>query len=314
MGTRILTLLGLVMAFTMIAWHPVHAQEQAAVLQVNAPGVEVRRVNTENFLPVQVEAIVGVGDTIRTDESGQATIIFFADGTETDLLPDTEYRIQRFEADDSGFNLSVEVLAGQTIQRLNRLVDDNSSYDVQTPSMDMVARGTVFRVRVEANGRAAMLVDENQVEAQAQDSLETVGTGFGVRVARNNPLSDVVAATTFEALDAALDGCAADVPDLGDIRLNVRQGPSLDFPRVGSIAPDEIDILIGRVQNDTWYRLEFQNGFGWAQLPDLTLDSDCAGLRIFPPEHGPEAADLYENLGENITPADLIAPTPTADD
>ncbi|MFP4321380.1 MAG: FecR domain-containing protein [Anaerolineales bacterium] len=290
---------------------PTIAQEQAAVLEVLAPGVEVRRVNTETFLPIQVEAIVGVGDTIRTDESGQARIIFFADGTETDLLSETEYRIARFEADDAGFTLSVEVLAGQTVQRLNRLVDDNSAYDVQTPGMDMVARGTVFRVRVEPNGRSAMLVDESQVEALAEDGNATVSPGSGVRSARNEALSDVVVADTFESLDAALDGCSSQLPDLGDVRVNVRQGPGEDFPRVGSLPPAEIETLMGVVENDIWYRIMFRNGFGWVRLPEVTLANGCAGLRVFPATHGPEDAALYEDLGDIIAPEDLLVPTPT---
>src|SRR5512134_17597 len=84
--------------------------EYAATLEVLNAGVEVQRVNTVNPIAVEVEAIVGVGDIIRTDDTGQARITFFADGTDATLEPNTEYRIVKFQADDQDFQLTVEAL------------------------------------------------------------------------------------------------------------------------------------------------------------------------------------------------------------
>lgn len=288
--------------------------ELAAVLEVRAAGVEVQRVNTDIWIPVNVEAIVGVGDTIRTDESGSARIIFFADGTDTDLLPQTEYRIEEFAGDDSGFTLRVSVLAGQTTQRLNRIIDDNSSYDVQTPAMEMVARGTTFRIRVEDDGRAAMLVDEGVVGAIGDESEADVPPAFGIRAAVGDTLSDVVAATNFDELDAALDGCSVDIGSVDDIQLNVRLGPSLDFPRVGTIAPAEIDIFIGQLADGSWYRIEFADNFGWVLASDVSVEGSCAGLRQFPADYGGEDPALYGDLGIEFDLSDFTPPAPPSDE
>ncbi|MBC8098851.1 MAG: FecR domain-containing protein, partial [Armatimonadetes bacterium] len=159
LGVALLLLSGVLVA--------VHAQSGtlAATLEVLSEGVEVKRVDTANWLPVKVEAIVGVGDVIRTTATGRARITFFVDGTDTELLPDTEYSIIEFSGDDDTFTLSVEVLVGETTQRLGRILDATSRYDIKTPYMTLTARGTVFAVRVVEDEYAQMLVSEGMVQA-----------------------------------------------------------------------------------------------------------------------------------------------------
>ncbi len=287
--------------------------ELAATLEVLAPGVEVQRVNTVNWIAVNVEAIVGVGDTIRTDDTGRARITFFADGVETELLPNTEYRIEQFRGSEESFNISVEVVIGQTVQRLSRLLDANSSYDVSTPGMALAARGTAFAIRVEPTGRSAMLVSEGTVNAANESGEADVPPEYGIRAEVGQPLSDVVRASTFDELDAALDGCTVSISTQDDVRLNVRIGPGLDFPRVGTIDPAEITTFIGVVESGGWYRIEFNGGFGWVLSSTADIDSGCAGLRQFPDDYGPEDVSLYTTIGEEIDLSDwAVTPEPEA--
>ncbi|NWF67566.1 MAG: FecR domain-containing protein [Chloroflexi bacterium] len=294
------------------AWAQTTSGELAATLEVLEPTVEVRRVNTVNWIAVSVEAIVGVGDVIRTGANGRARITFFADGVDTELLPNTQYRIQRFEGNGDSFNITVEVLVGQTTQRLSRLLDANSSYDVFTPGMALAARGTQFAIRVEDSGRSAMLVSEGTVDASQDDASAEVPPEFGIRAAAGSGLSDVVRARSFEELDAALDGCPAALTTPDDTSLNVRIGARRDFPRVGTIAPEEVTVLIGVVESGDWYRIPFRGGFGWILSSTADISDDCVGLREFPDNYGPEDTTLYASLGDEIAPEDLIVPTPGA--
>jgi hypothetical protein len=287
---------------------PAAAQnELAATLEVLAPGVEVQRVNTVNWIAINIEAIVGVGDTIRTGSGGRARVTYFADGVDAEIAPESEYRILGFTGTDADdYRLRTEIVIGEVTQRLNRLLDGGANYTVETPAMEMVARGTVFAVRVEASGRSSMLVREGLVEAGAQASVPDtpeaeadVPSGFGVRA--DQALSDVVAATTFEQLDAALDGCPAALETTGDVSLNVRLGASLDFPRVGTIDAASIDRVFGRTEDERWFRLSFRGGFAWVQSDTAAIDSACAGLRIFPNAAGPEDPTLYEMLGDPLS-------------
>ncbi len=256
--------------------------ELAATLEVLNPGVEVRRVNTSAFLPVQVEAIVGVGDIIRTDATGRARITFFANGIDTELLPDTQYGIVEFEGEDAAFNLTVEIIAGQTLQRIGRALDANSNYNVNTPSMSLAARGTAFSVRVEESGRAGMLVTEGTVTAAKESAEASVPPEFGIRAAVSEALSEVVRASTFAELDSALDGCDAVLTTVDDVSINVRATPSREAELLGTILPDDVSRFFGVVESGDWYRIPYQDGFGWVLSTGATIAEDCAGLRTFP--------------------------------
>lgn len=255
--------------------------EFAATLEVLNSGVDVQRVNTNNFLRVELEAIVGVGDTIRTDETGSARITFFADGTDVTLDPNTEYRIVEFQGDDEDFQLTVEVLVGQTTHRLNRILGANSSYDVETPGMTLAAQGTVFAIRVEDSGRSGMLVSEGVVDAGTEAGSADVPPEFGIRSAVNESLSDVVRASSFDELDSALDGCTVGITTPDDVSINVRLAPSIDQEQIGIISADEIDTVIGTSQDGNWYRIPFEDDFGWILSSTALIDSNCAGLRVF---------------------------------
>jgi hypothetical protein len=297
-----------------LVWVRAQDTQLAATMEVLEAGVEVRRANTEQWIAVQVEAIVGVGDYIRTNETGQARITFFADGTDTDLLPNTEYTINQFEGDANSFVLEVAVLAGQTTQRLQSLSESDSSYTIVTPGMGLVARGTAFAIRVEADGRSAMLVSEGAVDAAADDEEAADGDanvppGFGIRAAQGSALSDVVAATTFEGLDAALDGCTAAVTVVDDVSYNVRSAPNDGAPRVGTISAAEMTLFIGRTESSGWYRLPYRGGFGWVRVANPTIGR-CAGLRVFPNDQGAEDVSLYDSVGDPVNPADLEAIAP----
>ena len=287
--------------------------ELAATLEVLTPGVEVLRVNTVNWVTVNLEAIVGVGDTIRTNDAGRARITFFADGTDTEILPNSEFRITEFSGSAEQFDISVEVLLGQTVQRLNRLLDAASSYDVITPGMSLGARGTQFAIRVEPNGRSAMLVSEGQVEAGKTEDAASVPPGFGIRAPETGDLSDVVRATTFDELDAALDGCVAVLTTLDDVSLNVRQAPGIEFPRVGTISASDVTLLFGQTESSGWYRIAFRGGFGWVLSSTVEVQAPCAGLRVFPDNAGAEDPASYEALGDAVTSDDLLLPEATSE-
>jgi len=285
--------------------------EFAAVLEVLTPGVEVQRVNTANPIAVSIEAIVGVGDIIRTDETGEARITFFADGTDVTIEPESEYRIIEFEGDDEDFQLTVEVIVGQTVHRLGRTLGTDSAYEIDTPGMTLSARGTEFAIRVEESGRSAMLVTEGDVDAATDDSNANVPAEFGIRAELGQPLSDVIRASSFDELYAGLDGCTASVTTTDDVSLNVRLGPDLAQARIGTIAAEDIIHFFGVNEGGTWYRVEFRGGFAWILSSSATISSDCAGLRTFPSSQV-EDINLYEELGDPIDMDDLDMPEPEA--
>lgn len=310
MKIRITILLILSMVFLQSA--STFAQgDLAAILEVVDEGVEVKRVNTDQWLAIRAEAIVGVGDSIRTSETGRARITFFSDGVETTVEPATEIIIEAFNGDaepDGSFTLSVRVVAGQTLQRLDRALDEDSDYNVETPGASLVARGTNFAVRVEPSGRSGMLVFDGVVGAENDSSAADVPAQFGIRAAVGDAISDVVRADTFAQLDAALDGCSVIVTTPDDVRLNARLGPSLDFPAVGTIDADAITNVKGVTESGGWYRIDFRGGFAWVLSSTASIQGECAGLRQFPDDAPAEDPMLYEFVGDPVELDDLLTP------
>lgn len=278
-----------------------HAQdaELAAVLEVIDTGVTIQRVGTSMWVEVNVESIVGAGDVIRTNTNGKVRITYFADGTFTELEPNTEYRIVDFSGTEERFALSVEVLAGIAVQQFARLLDPVSSYEVLTPGMAMTVRGTDFAVRVEEDGRSALLTFDGLVEADAAGNAAEINPGFGVRSAVAEELSAVVPATTFDELDAALDGCPTEFESEADVRLNVRVGPGLDYGRVGSVDIQAVSIAYGVDESSNWYRIPFSDGFGWVSSVPFEVRT-CDELRRFTAEDADYVEDvgLYTRTGE----------------
>ncbi|MCB9436633.1 MAG: SH3 domain-containing protein [Anaerolineales bacterium] len=250
--------------------------ERVAILEVLHEGVEVKRAGTNLWIPISVESIVGVGDSIRTDATGEARITFFGTGADTELEPKTEFMIRRFEGDEDSFTISIEVLSGITRQQVSGFLDLNSSYELITPGMAMTVRGTEFAVRVEDTGRSSLVTSQGVVAASAELTSEEIAAGFGVRAPVGERLSAVVPATSFDELDAALDGVAATFETAADIRLNVRVGPGIEYERVGSIDPAEIDTVLGIDETGVWYRIAFRDGFAWVsgELIEVAVDLD----------------------------------------
>lgn len=280
-----LVLVGLLL---LVTYAPLVAQVSAqddlvAALEVLNAGVEVKRIDTVNWVPVRVETLIGPGDVIRTDDTGRARITFFTDGAQVDLEPGTEYRIVEFSGNEEEFTLTVEVLVGITRQQFERLVGQGSSYKVITPGAEMTVRGTDFSIRVEGDGRSSVLTHTGLVEAADAGEAAEVPPDYGLRAAVGARLSDVVPATTFEELDFALDGCPGSFTTDADVNLNVRLGPGIQFDRVGTIPPPNITNIIGVNESGGWYRIPFREGYGWVNSVAMAVDLDpvCA-LAVYP--------------------------------
>lgn len=259
---------------------PTHAQEELLVasLEVISASVEVKRVDTAVWIPVTFETLLAQGDMIRTDEEGEAIVTFFEDGTSTELQPETEVIIADFRVEEEAFTITLEILAGITIQQVERILDQDSSYRVITPGVNMTVRGTDFAVRVEDDGRSSLVTFDGLVDA-ADTPVED---GFGVR-AVDGRLSDVVPADSFEALDTALDGCVARSSIELDVQLNVRAGPATSNDVITTIPPSDIATVYGTIMGNTWYRIQLDDSrYGWIAAEAVVLPDECPLLRQFP--------------------------------
>lgn len=253
----------------------------AARMEVQQEGVQVLRVNTEMALDVSTESVVGVGDTLLTDATGRATILFFPEGVSAELAPNTRVRIEQFQGSAEHFRLRLVLLSGEVQSVLSEELSDESSFVIETPLMNLSADGTAFMVGVDTQQKTRALVEEGVVQASNAQQTAAVPAGFGIRSESEERLSDVVRADNFAQLDSALDGCAIAVETDDDVSINLRVGPSQTTRLVGFATADSIDRALGTNESGGWYRVAFGEGYAWFLSTTAQVDTACAGLRVF---------------------------------
>jgi len=281
-------------------------------LNVDFPGVEIRRTNTDTWIPIKVESIVGVGDGIRTKSSGRATIRFFDGLFKVQLSPDTEIALDTFNGLPESFTLAVSVKRGFVHQGSGRTFTDLTAFQIVTPGFRASVLQGESDTRVEDNGRSAVITASGghlSVNGTDKKPADIPGVS-GVRAAVGEPVSEVVPARSFTALDIALDGCPSEVNVDGDTRLNVRLGADLGFQRIGGLDTRTAVQVMGLSNSGGWYRIRYRGGYGWIATQKLPLPTSCTDLRLFPDKFGPEDASLYKDLSDIIKIEPTAATTP----
>ncbi|NOG66297.1 MAG: FecR domain-containing protein [Chloroflexi bacterium] len=157
--------------------------EFAATLEVYTEGVQVKRAETEQWIAVTGRAVVAAGDSIRTDATGEAIIIWFDDGTLVELRPNTEIVINAFNGDPDGdqFVIETQVILGQVFNNVAHLINQDSRYTVVTPTMQAAVRGTTFGIDVQADAQSTIAVGSGIVAVSQGEDEQQVEAGFWLR-------------------------------------------------------------------------------------------------------------------------------------
>ncbi len=182
--STLLVILIAALAPSLVMAAPRHqSTEFAATLEVYTEGVEVKRAETEQWIAVTGRAVVAAGDSIRTDATGQAMIIWFDDGTLVELRPNTEIVINAFNGDPDGdqFVIETQVILGQVFNNVAHLVNQDSRYTVVTPTMQAAVRGTTFGIDVQADSQSTIAVGAGIVAVSQGENEHQVEAGFWLR-------------------------------------------------------------------------------------------------------------------------------------
>src|SRR5687768_3611920 len=127
-----------------------YAQSQlVGLLTTSSVGVEMQREGTEQWITINVESVVSVGDRIRTGTSGGATIRFVNDDSYVTLGPDTLIRIDRLEETADGYSIAYNVVQGMTEQVLVSPDDKPATFEVTSLGVQLMTRGGQFALEVD---------------------------------------------------------------------------------------------------------------------------------------------------------------------
>jgi hypothetical protein len=171
LGVLVLLLLGY--GFWSLGSMPETRSAAAMVLRVEAPTVEVRFGDAQEWKQVDGEVAVSVNDEIRTGPQGRATIVFFGGGAArlqegtTVTVEEAEHGMDRVETSV----VRLRMTSGRVWSRIMTLFDLGSSFSVRTDNVVATVRGTAFDLGMSTSGTTVWVSDS------AVQMADAPGTG-----------------------------------------------------------------------------------------------------------------------------------------
>ena len=170
---------------------------------------------------------LAVGDTITTGSNGSATLTFF-DGSVMEIKANSEILANELTTLSTGSTVvSLKEQVGNTINRIGKLVDSSSKYEVDTPAAVAVVRGTVFDLLVLQNGTTTVKAEQDSVSFSASGVTVTVNQGFQSSAVVGGKPSTPLAITTVTPTATATSTSGQTLADVygkgykGDVKYDV---------------------------------------------------------------------------------------------
>jgi hypothetical protein len=126
---------------------------------------------------------IGTGDSLKTGEDGYVLITFF-DGSVMEVEADTEISVEELsEASGGSTTVRINQVIGNTLNRVENLVDSSSKYEVETLAGSAVVRGTIFSMAVDRDrGVIHTCVNTSREEDEINHFIDFSNLGKTVNV------------------------------------------------------------------------------------------------------------------------------------
>ena len=136
-----------------------------ATVQPLDGAVDILELNGE-WRTVIDATLIAAGYEVRTGDTGWAIINFF-DGTWAEILPNSHIIVQEVRSSEATgqFHVSLRQIVGDITHTVEHLVDNQSSYIVETSTVQLFVRGTIFEVAIAEDGQLDIRVQEGHVQA-----------------------------------------------------------------------------------------------------------------------------------------------------
>jgi hypothetical protein len=161
----------------------------STTLTVISDDVFVKKGDSGNWEKIAKEASLEEGNWVKTSSEGRAVITFF-EGSSTEIEPNTIVCLQEiFSAIKGSTVVMLDQQTGRTWNRVEKLFDPASRFEVQTSAAAAVARGTLFAINVIDNGTTEANVFEGNVVISAQGQQVNAPGGWQTTVNPGEPPS-----------------------------------------------------------------------------------------------------------------------------
>jgi len=133
------------------------------VLSITDGDVFVMKAGTGNWTEAQVGISLEAGDVVKSGDNSNAEITFF-DGSTIELQAGTEIEVVSLGISDTGSTtIKLKQAIGNTISRVEKLVDSASCYEIETPACVAAVRGSSMLVQVIADGTTWVTNQEGEI-------------------------------------------------------------------------------------------------------------------------------------------------------
>ena len=150
----------------------------SAVVAVLRGDVEAQR-GSGAFEPAIDGDLLATGDVVRANQQGRAVLTFF-DGSTLSVEPGSEVKVLGVSrSGDDGLQVTIEQASGRTWASVRALTKPGSRFELRTPTLTAVVRGTAFETLVETvNGQTVTTIrtTEGEVLVRATGGGETAVT------------------------------------------------------------------------------------------------------------------------------------------
>lgn len=243
--------------------------------------VEYRRMGTEEWLPIRYETLIGQHDQLRTLDTGSATFTTLTEAIHLEIDPQTVWGVESLIRHSTGETELISHL--EQGQVLHQVLSTSPSYHaIQVADAEFHMASGNFLIKYDPRSVTAWylaLTAEATVNVNQQTISLPLGTG--IRIEPDGSPSEVVPAVTLKELNDRLDGCEGTLYGYFNRRLPVYEYPNVLSRGLGTLSPSSIKRLFGIDPSGTWYRVRFEEGFGWVSPDEGYVVDSCTPLHIF---------------------------------
>jgi hypothetical protein len=131
-------------------------------------GVQVQRQGVGAWITAANGMKIGTGDSLKTGSDGYVLVTFF-DGSVMEVEADSEISVEELsKASGGATTVRISQVIGNTINRVQNLIDSSSTYEVESSAGSAVVRGTVYEVHVNQYGEITHICIDNVNQGDTQ--------------------------------------------------------------------------------------------------------------------------------------------------
>jgi FecR protein len=157
-----------------------HGATPAPTATISSPigEVLVQKQSSTAWIPAVSGMKLFEGDRLKTGGNGTTQIVFF-EGSVAEVGADSEILLSELAvAPNTGStSIHLEQIVGHTINRVQKLVDSASEYEIETAAGSAAVRGTTFKSYVRNDGYTSIYCKEGAVWFTAGGVTVVVGAG-----------------------------------------------------------------------------------------------------------------------------------------